>query len=228
MDKRIPHTKLKNIYQKNDVWVLGSGPSLGFIHRSFFDNKITIGANEVWKHYCLNFTLVKHKQFTEEAIKNNQTVIASKHDCGDIEHDLNENEGVDYIFTHKRGRFGDLKINFEENLNSIGEDDDIFVSHSTITSCIHLAAYMGAKNIIIVGHDCGWIDDKSHMLDYGDRLVKFHKDDFNKYHTMWFGEITIESERLRDRLKEVYGCNIHSLNPFLNLRLEGHKYVTCK
>jgi hypothetical protein len=25
-------------------------------------------------------------------------------------------------------------------------------------------------------------------------------------------------------LKEVYGCNVYSLNPFLNFGLEGHEY----
>ena len=37
------------------------------------------------------------------------------------------------------------------------------VSRSTVTSAIHLAAYMSAKNIILVGHDCGFINNKSNI-----------------------------------------------------------------
>ena len=225
---RNSHTLLKESYRDKDIWVLGSGASLGFITQDFFNGKITIGSNRVWQYYPLTYTVCKHTQFIQEAIDNGQTVIASKHDCGDIDHPLNKQEGIHYIFTHKRGRFGDLEGNFEENLKAIGEDEDIFVSHSTITSCIHLAAYMGAKNIILAGHDCGWIDGKSHMHDYGKRLEDFHKKEFNRYHNTWFGSIVVESERLRDKLKEVYGCNIHSLNPFLNLGMEGHKYDSTK
>ena len=40
------------------------------------------------------------------------------------------------------------------------------VSFSTIVSGIHLAAYMGAKNIILVGHDCGTIDGIPNVEGY--------------------------------------------------------------
>jgi len=222
------HKVLKDIHKGKDIWILGSGPSMGFVDKSFFDNKITIGAGKVWQFFRLDYSLNKHIEFIREAGANNQVVIASKHDCGDIGHPVNEDKNIKYIFTHKRGRFGELETNFVENLNAIGKDDDIFVSYSTITSCIHMAAYMGAKNIILCGHDCGWIDKKSHMFDYGDRLVKFYKtpEKFNEYHNMWFERITKDSERLKYKLMEIYGCNIHSLNPFINFRLEGRTYDT--
>ena len=37
---------------------------------------------------------------------------------------------------------------------------------------------------------------------------------------------TIESNTLevKKKIKEVYNCNIYSLNPFINFGLEGHKY----
>ena len=33
--------------------------------------------------------------------------------------------------------------------------------------------------------------------------------------------------QLREKLREVYGCEVYSLNPFVNLGLEGHKYAHC-
>ena len=36
--------------------------------------------------------------------------------------------------------------------------DGLVVSHSTITSAMHLAAYMGAATVILAGHDCGALD----------------------------------------------------------------------
>jgi len=224
-NRRISHIELKNIYKDQDIWVIGSGTSMQFIAKDFFKNKVTIGPCQVWKYFELDYNLHKHQEFVQEAIDNKQIVIASKHDCGDIDQPLNEYQSH-FIFTHKRGRFGELETNFVENLKSIGKDDDIFVSYSTISSCIHLAAYMGAKNIMLCGHDCGWIDNKSHMFDYGKRLIEFHKNDFNKYHNMWFKRVEEDSIRLRQKLKEIYKCNIYSLNPFINLGLEGHKYDT--
>jgi len=40
----------------------------------------------------------------------------------------------------------------------------------------------------------------------------------------WMSHLQKESQLLRNYLYEKYGCNIHSLNPFLNLSLEGHEY----
>ena len=41
---------------------------------------------------------------------------------------------------------------------------------------------------------------------------------------VWMKTIDNDTELLRDYLNKRYGCNVHSLNPFLNFELEGHKY----
>jgi len=228
--KNISHTRLKNIHLNKDIYVLGSGSSMNFIDKSFLKDKISIGSNSIWKFFPVTYSLFKHKEFIDEAVKNNQKVIIAKHDCGDIRKEIVENKNSDYIFTHKKGRFEDMDANFNENINAIGKDEDIFVSYSTITSCIHLAAYMGAKNIIILGHDCGFIDGVSHVKNYAQHLIDFHKTEkaFNDYHNMWFKIVSQDTIRLKQKLKEVYGCNIYSINPFINFGLEGHKYDTKK
>jgi hypothetical protein len=101
-------------------------------------------------------------------------------------------------------------------------DDEIMVSRSTVTSLMHLGAYMGAKNMILCGHDCGKLDGN---LYYDGYLEKDWVSAGN-----WSGINTFlnkcenESFVVRKYLNEKYGCNIHSLNPFLNLSLEGHKF----
>ena len=32
---------------------------------------------------------------------------------------------------------------------------------------------------------------------------------------------------IRDKIKEVYGCNIYSLNPFMNFKLDGNEFTPC-
>jgi hypothetical protein len=227
--KRKPHTELKGIYSGKDIYVLGSGSSMSFIDKSFFIGKIIIGTNFIWKFFPVTYNLFKHSHLIQEAIDAGQITIISKHDCGDIDKPLNEYE-ANYVFTHKRGRFEDREEYFQENLDAIGRDDDIFVSYSTITSCIHLAAYMGAKNILICGHDCGYIDGASNLDNYADRAKGYHQteENFNKCYNDWFELINEDSIKLKRRLIEVYDCNIYSINPFINLRLEGHRYDTKK
>ena len=43
--------------------------------------------------------------------------------------------------------------------------------------------------------------------------------------TNWMSALEKQSQLVRGYLMEKYNCNIYSLNPFLNLNLEGHKYV---
>jgi hypothetical protein len=78
---------------------------------------------------------------------------------------------------------------------------------------------MGAANIILVGHDCGSIDGKVNFDGYPDNLMKsesFYRD--------FLSRIERQTLMVRDRLVEVYGCRVCSLNPWVNLGLEDHKY----
>jgi hypothetical protein len=101
------------------------------------------------------------------------------------------------------------------------DEDALFVSWSSITSAMHLAAYLGAKNIIMVAHDCGELNDKSWVDGYvvydwsedsiagaKERNIKFEK----------------QSVAVKKKLIELYGCNVYSLNPFINYNLEGVSY----
>ncbi len=229
-NKKQSHVLLKGIHSGQDIYVLGSGSSISYIDRSFFENKIIVGTNGIWKFFPVNYLIVKHVNFMQAAVDAGVNVVISKHDCGDITKPIIDNKGTNYIFTHKRGRFEDTEGNFQENLDSIGKDDDIFVSYSSIASSIHLAAYMGAKNILLIGHDCGYIDGVSHIGDYAQHIKDFHRTEkaFNDYHNTWFERVCQDTIRLKARLKEVYGCNVYSINPFINFGLEGHKYDTKK
>ena len=56
----------KNIHKGKDIYVIGSGKSCDFISRDFFDNKITIGINQVYYRYDTNYYVRKHiEELTE-------------------------------------------------------------------------------------------------------------------------------------------------------------------
>lgn len=223
------HNELKNIHQGKDIYVIGAGASMSYIDSSFFLNKIVIGVNNIWRYFPVSYLVVKHQQFIEEPVSLGIITIASMHDCGDRTHDFNRLESH-YKFTHKLGRFGNRDGNLQENLDCIGVDDDIFVSHSTITSALHLAAYMGAKNIIVAGHDCGYINSDGFVADYGKRIEEYYDNeyDFKTYYNEWFDSINQDSILLKKKLQEVFNCNIVSINPFINFRMEGNSYAPYK
>ena len=57
--KSIKH--LYNSHEHEDIYVVGSGPSLGVFPLEFLNQKITIGLNQTWKVYPnLNYSITLH------------------------------------------------------------------------------------------------------------------------------------------------------------------------
>lgn len=209
---RVTIEELAGQHFGQDVWVVAAGPSAGFVEPGFFDNKITIGVNRVWTRFKTDYLVVKEANVLQQAIDAGSKVVASKHHCGSLDYQINKARGDFYYFDHQHNELEDV------DLEIIGTDK-LVVSFSTITSAIHLAAYMGAANIIIVGHDCGSIDGKLNFDGYPINLMQdleFYKD--------FLSRIERQTLMVRDRLVEVYGCRIHSLNPWINFNLEDHSY----
>lgn len=213
---------LKNINYGNDVYIIGSGPSLDYINPNFFDNKITIGVNQVYKKIQCDYIVRKEASHINQSIASGATVICSLWDSGDItkgkrKKNTDFHPNLDfYVFEHLENRHKSIDY-------SILGTDKIIVSYSTITSAIHVAAYMGAKNIIIIGHDCGTLNNR-HVIDgYYDDISETPWKNWNEY-VNWLSEIEAQTIEVKDRLSKYYGCNILSLNPFINYNLEGNKF----
>ena len=207
-------SELKNIHNGYDIYVVASGASAGYITPGFFDNKIAIGVNEIWKRFNnLDYIVRKESVRMDASVLASKSMgfklIASRHSCGTLHYP--KNEGMDYMFDHHDNKQRNI------NLDVIGTDK-IVVSYSTITSAIHIAAYMGAANIILIGHDCGTLDDQINISVYAES--PYGKDFYREFIT----QIEPQTLVLRERIKEVYDCNVYSLNPFINFGLEGHEY----
>jgi len=220
---RLPHTQLKNKHRGEDAYIICSGASLDFYDKSFFDNKLTIGVNRVCKFLKCQYNVHKDERGFVEAVKyldESPTLIISKHQFGSLplpENKLDIEEDY-YYFTHSQNpNLRGIKI----NPRTVG-NDKIIVSRSTITSAIHIGAYMGAKNIILVAHDCGTINGKINASGYSEIIKPLEGDD--KYETFVKSEIENDTIVLREWVKAHYGCNVISLNPFINFGLEGNKY----
>ena len=79
---------------------------------------------------------------------------------------------------------------------------------------------MGAKNIILVGHDCGTINGESNFKGYYDNNISVDNINYNN----WLKEMSSHTVKLKELLKQKYNCNVLSLNPFVDLRLENNNF----
>lgn len=211
-------SELKNKHKGADIWVIASGPSLNYVAPRFFDNKIVIGVNEVYRYFHVDYIVRKEYEgmaaAREWADAHGVLLIGSLHNCGKTAFRVNDAPHI--TFDH-------LDNDLEEIDTSIIGTDRLVVSYSTITSAIHLAAYMGAANIILAGHDCGTIDGQTNLTGYRGKQNLAVFDDSGYRH--WLTLIEPQTLKLREALRAAYGCEIASLNPFVNLGMEGHKYA---
>jgi len=220
--------EFKNKHLNEDIWVICAGSSMNYVDPSFFENKTTIGLNHVGVKYKTNYTVIKDlvvNGFNELANCenppfNSDYVIASEWDKGygyTLNTDITLNKTYEkyqdkfYFFKHIKNGHG--------NTTAIKKDSDmLFISTSTITTAVHFAGYMGAKNIMICGHDLLAIDNKL----YFDEYTKKSNQGTQKY---WNNrDFKNDTMKLRDIMKQEYDTNIYTLNPFIGFGLEGHTY----
>jgi len=233
LDETMPKhiSLLSNKHLGDDIYVIGAGPTCDFIDQSFFENKIVIGVNRVYKRFPCDYVVFKeHPGFEAEKMlfKQKTIPIVSKWDSGNISKGKRLLNST--VFTHPNCHFFDHLENQHTkiDLSVIGTTDKIVVSYSTMTSAIHIAAYMGAKNILLVGHDCGLLDGKAVFSGYYTDIQKETPwNNWNEYR-QWLGEVENQTRLVKQRLYEVYNCNIYSINPFISLGLEGHKFTSTK
>lgn len=215
--------ELKDIHHDEDIYVVAAGASLDFIDESFFDGKIVIGINQVYKKYRCDYLIRKEVKFIKPSLDTGAKVIVSEYDSG------NKYRGIDALNTNKIEHenlyyFEHLENEHNKVDTSVIGTDKLVVSFSTITSAIHLAAYMGAYNIYIVGHDCGTINGKSTFKGYYDSIKDTPWQSWEQYKA-WLKIIESQTIAVRNKLVKHYQCNIVSINPFVSFNLENNIYM---
>jgi hypothetical protein len=203
-------------YAGQDIWIIASGPSAGYIDPGFFRGKTVIGVNRTWLHYPVTYICLKeHSVLPDAMLHETAQVVVSRYDCGSHSAKQVDINAPCWVFEHEHNTMQVV------NLDVIGRDPhSLVVSYSTITTAMHLAAHMGAANIILVGHDCGTLDGQYNYPGYPAPL---HQEKY-AFYNQFLRDIEPQSLAVRERLQQVYGCRVYSLNPFLNPGLEGHTW----
>lgn len=208
---------------------------MNHIDPSFFEERIAIGVNQVYRRFTgLRYLVRKEAHGLELAIRNasKSTIhFISQGDSGGpgnanlktVQRDFPNAHNV-VVFKHRVGWAS-------KNYNLSYPADGLIVSASTITSAMHLAAFMGASTILLAGHDCGSLDDKMHFSGYHTAFSRQGSSVTNtpeKYKAWMLNSaehgIEATSIQLKQKLWREYGARVHSLNPFINFGLEGHSY----
>ena len=203
-------------WKGQDAYIVAAGASAGLIDPSFFDDKHTIGINEVYTRFPgLDIYIRKEDDPNADAVANIRklggVVVVSEYVAGYMGRDRRRNKDGDYYFKHS----GNELTSFDWFLAT--QPDYLIVSWSTITSGMHLAQRLGARNIILVGHDCCLLDGQATFKDYPKPIMAM--DNYKR----WLSQIQEQTIQVRSFLKRMYGVQVYSLNPFVSIDLEGHQ-----
>lgn len=211
---------LEGLHRGETVWVLGSGPSLSYIEPSFFADKVTIGVNLVTQQYApTTYSVTKYHELAQQLIdagvaaERATRVVVSLHQHGNCAKPTTDLDRPDcWVFEHNDNPGEDL------SRWTWPADGGLVSSHSSIGSALHLAAHLGARFCVLVGHDCGVIDDEQHIRGY----TRATRD------ALWkqYPSFERQSILIKQELHQRYGMEVHSLNPFINFNLEGHRFFS--
>jgi len=203
-----------------DIYVLGSGPTLNHIPPRFFDRKVLVAAN----HGAMTvldrvaYLVTKYHRHAWEYAERwpDIPVVTPRGDLGRI--GLNDLPGdAPFIVVPHNNNTGDTWTLADWPT----DPDGIVATWSTICTAMHWAAYLGAANIIMVGHDCGWIDESGRVPGYRQSADGVADEDGDS--PMW-GGFDAQSRMVKSELVARYGVTVTSVNPWINLALEGHSY----
>ena len=205
--------QFRDIHVGDTAWVLGSGATLNFVDPKFFDDKLCFATNFVGREFGLKkfycFSHYHQDSFEMSKLADFVFVPRLEHGCRSAW----PHEEIDNVvlFDSEHGAPGERFDPFGEHC----PDTSLVIGSSGLHGTMHLAAYMGCAHIVLVGADCGTLDGQ---------------DRFNGYPTgdTFWGIYNQHLMLMKQWLWQRFGCTVYSLNPFVNLNLEGHLFDGAK
>jgi len=203
--------ELFGLHRAETIWVLGSGPSLNYIDGSLFDDKTIVSTNFSARALGVrsDYTFTHYHRGVTDLLSDSGCVVTIEHDTltfkpwGDYE--------VEELVLAPTRYDRPPGSSWNPLTSHIPGPGQITYGSSSIHGAMHLAAHLGASHIMLVGADCGQIDGEDRVKDYPDG------------HKLW-SLYNTHHKLMKDYLEENYPVKIHSLNPFINLNLEGHTF----
>jgi len=198
-------------HKGQDIWIIGTGPSMKVFPHELYRNHTTIGLNQAWRYGVpLTYSITVHPELIIGDENNPDAYMKSRRrpittwivKPKPPMQKLAIDDPNYYVF--KTGAQYDLGLIRKRT------PDHIFLGHGIHCSAMALAAHMGARSITLVGVDMASLDDEHH--GHGQH-VQFHgltPDVVYKEYRYWAAKVR---KVIRDELK----IPILTLSPFLGI-----------
>lgn len=212
--------RIKGWHKGKDIYVLGSGPSLSFIDPEFFRGKIVVSTNKVADRFGLFDIAMRvyththyHCDAQEVAIKHPSSIVVCPEGDRGYAGSPTFSEWNVVFYPH-------VSTEFDFSADRAWHPNGLIVGSTSMHGAMHLAAHLGASNIILVGADCGMIDGSTNHDGY--KSGNLESPDPISWLIRWEYHLRDVKRKL---IEEYPSLRIYSLNPFLNFNLEDHAWL---
>lgn len=203
---------LKNAHKNNDIYIICSGASVNNFPKNFFKNKITISLNRMFYYFNCNYIICKEldnntfKNIKKNSTKKKVKLIMSENLYGDPE---NRKYNIfDYKYFYFFKNLSKSRNRQKPNFKALKNTQYLINSYSTISSALHLAAHLGAKNIFVIGHDCCKYEGEYYIKNY---YKNYNSEKYILNKKKFFKTVSNHSQKVTEKIKKKYKCNIFSI-----------------
>lgn len=213
---------LSGMYAGETVWVLGSGGTLNHLDPAFFADKVVVSTNLGPVRFGVerpHFVFTHYHSIASEALALGSVVVALA--CDTKTQQAWGGGKPDNLVLIPQDSYVGPSDRWDPNSTHRPRSDSLVYGSSSVHGAMHLAAHVGASHIVMVGADCGRLDGTANLAGYAllgdgaggpeqDRILSLYERDH---------------KRMKQYLVDTYGIGVYSLNPFINLNLEGHTFA---
>jgi hypothetical protein len=202
-----------------DVWVVGSDPTVKLFGPDFFDGRTVVGINFAAKLIPVTYMVTKsdgESSHHNDAILGAQhpamTVIASQHEQGWYREPRVDIPNAVLFEHHDNPAEG-----FDPARHVPTEPGWLLVSQSTSGSALHFAAFLGARTVFTVGIHGGRFGERSHSDGY-------YETDQANLHDLTYRIAAAQVPGICRKLTELYGTRFVTVLPWGNLACDGTSF----
>lgn len=206
------YTDFRGRHAGRIVFVAGSGATLDHVPRRLFDGQVVVAINRVGEHLGIDeYYSVTHYHLDAHILADARPdlpviVPMVEQGIGYPARTRPTQPNVFFVETNPQ-----MYSAFDTAEHWPTHTDHLVVGPTSLHMGMHFAAYLGASVIVLVGADCGTLDDRDALDGYapGDP----------KPYSVWEWQISRVARKLRSM-----GVGVVSVNPFASLALEGHSF----
>ena len=207
---------LRGRHDGEDVWVVGSDPTVGMFGPGFFEGRTVVGINLAVRVVPVTYTVTKADgesiagSFWRLAEEHpDMVLVTSRHEQGWTDHPQVDIPGA-VVFDH----WNNHAHAFDPDRDIPTEPGRLLVSQSTSGSALHFAALLGARTVFTVGLHGGRFSDAANADGYYEQPQSISSD----------RTYTIAAKQVAGicrRLTELYGTRFVTVLPWGNLACDG-------